>query len=1146
MKRLFYVVIALFITTSAFAQTPEKVSYQAVIRDAEGVLVIDKELDITLSILQGSDLGTAIYVETHSTQTNANGLVSLTIGSGVALGAQFGSIDWETGPYFIKTETAIDGESLTSIAELLSVPFALYAKNTSKVNGFRVATEVPEGALFTDDQSASEVLVNALNTLEAETVQEALEQLQQMLEETGDMKKTAYDNNKDGVVDNTTTVNGLRVLSQVPSEATFTDNQTGVDVGLSTALDIDGDGTPESTVEAALIELNKLLKKLQDDAKASTGGRILASSTEASSGIHRPCLATHYDPTHDLVSFITGTEIGPEIKGRILGEEPIYNHCHYIYGEKSFSTISYKILETEFLEKTEHADQAISTSFMVEPSESKSIDFTQPLLCRDSATMKWGYEQTREDKKFCVFGVSFATGEGTSVLDRGVGLDYTLYSLNTTAVDGNDYKCGQVNPRIPGHPGTVFFGGQYNPSNGTCRIVPGVQEKILSENFFVYSDVPVENYIYEALGSFYLDEQVYGQFQSSPHSLIDKFTFNQGFNIVSPSYKSMEYVADIQCYDDNQRYFKSTCDTDDNTKPVYVLNSLQRLSMTKVANRSDNPSFSNTGKIMDAKGLAIKLSVYPLAENETSKEEMTTYVKDLKELIGHSKTLRDLYLGALLVNDQININHKAMVIKESSKGHYHDDVLESGFGFGSGTMTELVTVEEVVEDLVITEGAEGIPIFVNSNGKEQNQQINKYRKELIETQIEKLEKLSTSANFLPLEEETHFHTDLNSVHRFIRERLEIDPNAFPSYFQHNHPELILNGAQLDAQDRVAIMMADLSYQCPDILKDWDAEAIDLTKPGRISQCMHNDQEIEPAPGKKGKYGGNAPNFEGMRGGNNSGGQGGQGGDGNNNQGDDNNNNPNQNLQQFEGMEAVNVDLLTRFLNYILKAHNGSLPNDFNDFTDRLMRGLNLPAEGNARAGFGDHHLTLEELQAVLRGLVNLDGNQRGNMANAIANAGLEHDPNQESAQNFLNMLRNNLPHGELTIQVLEGQGHDNVVHEHQQDHEFGLGNIQNVESIGQNRLFISGDDNRGLIYIYPDGKRKMYHGESKDGKPNGQGTMTFKNGNVYEGAWEDGKRHGQGKYTYVYGGVYEGAWEYGERHGEGKATFENGVLYEGQ
>ena len=261
MRKYYHLLLSLFIATSALAQTPEQVSYQAVIRDAEGVLVIDKELDITMSILQGSDLGAAIYVETHATQTNANGLVSLTIGSGVALGAQFGSIDWETGPYFIKTETAIDGESLTSIAELLSVPFALYAKNTSKVNGFRVATEVPEGALFTDDQSASEVLVNALNTLEAETVQEALEQLQQMLEETGDMKKSVYDTNYDDAIDNAEKINGLSVHTSVPENAIFTDDQNASEIYLTEPMNIGG--TNASTVEEAINKLKEEFIKLK-------------------------------------------------------------------------------------------------------------------------------------------------------------------------------------------------------------------------------------------------------------------------------------------------------------------------------------------------------------------------------------------------------------------------------------------------------------------------------------------------------------------------------------------------------------------------------------------------------------------------------------------------------------------------------------------------------------------------------------------------------------------------------------------------------------------------------------------------------------------------------------------------------------------
>ena len=169
MIKVYQLLVALFITTISLAQTPEKVSYQAIIRDASGALVVDKELNITMSILEGTDSETAIYSETHSTQTNANGLVSFEIGSGLAEVGIFSSIDWKTGPYFIKTETAIDGETLTSFAELLSVPYALHAKDASKVNGLRVQTEVPEEAVFTDDQTASDVAINPVDALEAET-----------------------------------------------------------------------------------------------------------------------------------------------------------------------------------------------------------------------------------------------------------------------------------------------------------------------------------------------------------------------------------------------------------------------------------------------------------------------------------------------------------------------------------------------------------------------------------------------------------------------------------------------------------------------------------------------------------------------------------------------------------------------------------------------------------------------------------------------------------------------------------------------------------------------------------------------------------------------------------------------------------------
>lgn len=130
MKIIYTLIVALLLSITSFAQSPDKMSYQAVIRDASGALVSDSAVGMRISILQNTTTGTAVYVETHTPTSNENGLVSIEVGTG-STSDDFSTIDWSAGPYFIQTETDPIGGSnytITGISQLMSVPFALHAK----------------------------------------------------------------------------------------------------------------------------------------------------------------------------------------------------------------------------------------------------------------------------------------------------------------------------------------------------------------------------------------------------------------------------------------------------------------------------------------------------------------------------------------------------------------------------------------------------------------------------------------------------------------------------------------------------------------------------------------------------------------------------------------------------------------------------------------------------------------------------------------------------------------------------------------------------------------------------------------------------------------------------------------------------------
>ena len=125
----------------SFAQVPQMMSYQAVVRGGDNNLVVNQQISMRVSILQGSAEGEAVYTETHSATTNANGLVSIEIGNGTS-NDDFSTINWANGPYYVKTETDVNGGEnyeIVGVSQLLSVPYAMYAQsagNMPDVSGF--------------------------------------------------------------------------------------------------------------------------------------------------------------------------------------------------------------------------------------------------------------------------------------------------------------------------------------------------------------------------------------------------------------------------------------------------------------------------------------------------------------------------------------------------------------------------------------------------------------------------------------------------------------------------------------------------------------------------------------------------------------------------------------------------------------------------------------------------------------------------------------------------------------------------------------------------------------------------------------------------------------------------------------------------
>lgn len=136
MRKFTCLLVALWAFTFAVQaqQAPQKINYQAVVRNSTGVPIVNQNVSLRFSILEGSVGGATLYSETQSTTTNAFGLANVQIGNGTPVSGTFSAVTWNSASKFLKIEADITGgTSYVNLAtvEMISVPYALNAQSSN-------------------------------------------------------------------------------------------------------------------------------------------------------------------------------------------------------------------------------------------------------------------------------------------------------------------------------------------------------------------------------------------------------------------------------------------------------------------------------------------------------------------------------------------------------------------------------------------------------------------------------------------------------------------------------------------------------------------------------------------------------------------------------------------------------------------------------------------------------------------------------------------------------------------------------------------------------------------------------------------------------------------------------------------------------
>ncbi len=131
MKQLFSLLI-IIVAHIAYTQSPQSIPYQAVVRNTDGSVLSNTLITMTFKIHDVSATGTVVYEETHTTASNAQGLVALNVGGGTPITGTFNTINWSNGAKFLHVlMNAGNGVIDLGTQQMMSVPYALFSEDVN-------------------------------------------------------------------------------------------------------------------------------------------------------------------------------------------------------------------------------------------------------------------------------------------------------------------------------------------------------------------------------------------------------------------------------------------------------------------------------------------------------------------------------------------------------------------------------------------------------------------------------------------------------------------------------------------------------------------------------------------------------------------------------------------------------------------------------------------------------------------------------------------------------------------------------------------------------------------------------------------------------------------------------------------------------